>query len=75
MHLHLNTLALVLVVAVPALAEDPIYTSAITGSAHPNITPAPKGPRPAVQVAGPITISVTNSFGRQVSCFSTHRFE
>ncbi|KAM0804273.1 hypothetical protein BDR22DRAFT_970092 [Usnea florida] len=53
MHLHLNTLALILAVAVPALAEDPIYTSAITGSAQPNITPAPKCPRPAVQVAGP----------------------
>ena len=69
MHLRLNALALVLAVAIPALAEDPIYTSAITGSAHPIITPAPKGPRPAVQVAGPLTISVTNSFGRRVLRF------
>lgn len=63
MHLSLNIVALVLAITVPALAEDSIYTSAITGSAQPNITPAPKGPRPAVQVAGPLTISVTNSFG------------
>ncbi|CAD6565666.1 MAG: hypothetical protein ASARMPREDX12_006712 [Alectoria sarmentosa] len=66
MHLTLDIVAVVLAFTIPALAEDPIYTSAITGSAIPSITPAPKGPRPAVQaaqVAGPLTISVTNSFG------------
>ena len=70
MRLDLDILALVLAVAAPALAEDPTYTSAITSSAHPNISPAPKGPRPAVRVAGPLTISVTNSFGRRVLCFA-----
>lgn len=61
--MHLNFGIVVLVVASPALTEDTIYTTGITGSAHAEITPAPQGPVNAVQVAGPITISVTNSFG------------
>ena len=55
--------ALVLAFVGQAVAEDPVYTSGIRGGSHPMITNAPSRPRPLPNVAGPITISVTNSFG------------
>ena len=64
MHTQLKFLSLALALVAPALAEDAVFTSGITGSAHPMVTAPPKGPNnDAVQVAGPLTISVTNSFG------------
>lgn len=65
MHFNLEMVGLVLAFTIPAIAEPVIYTSGITGSAHPRITPAPQvNDALAPQVAGPLTISVTNSFGR-----------
>ncbi|KAF6239791.1 hypothetical protein HO173_002337 [Letharia columbiana] len=64
MHFNLEMVGLVLAFTIPAIAEPVIYTSGITGSAHPRITPAPQvNDALAPQVAGPLTISVTNSFG------------
>ena len=63
MHLSLDIAALALAFTVPTVAEGPRYTTAITGSGHPSTTPAPKGPRPTAQVAGLLTISVTNYSG------------
>ena len=62
MHIKLISLAVALAFISSAFAEDAIYTSGITGSAHPMVTAPPAGPN-AAQVAGPLTISVTNSFG------------
>ena len=65
MHRSLDSVALVLAFIVQAHAEGLIYTSGITGSSQPIITPAPQAGPQIDAVAGPLTISVTNSFGEK----------
>lgn len=62
-------MALVLTFVSSTLAQEGVITrgaqgSPVGGALDTTITPAPKGPKPAAaQIAGPLTIHVTNSFG------------
>ena len=63
MPLTLKSAVLVLAFFTSAFAED-VEPSFPGNAVPPAVTPAPKGPQPAAaQVAGPLTIHVTNSFG------------
>ena len=63
MPLTMKSAALLLMFVASALAED-VAPSFPGNAVPPKVTPAPKGPQPdAAQVAGPLTIHVTNSFG------------
>lgn len=63
MPLTMKGAALVLALIASAFAED-VEPSFPGNAVPPAVTPAPKGPQPdAAQVAGPLTIHVTNSFG------------
>lgn len=63
MPLTMKSAALVFALVASALAED-VAPSFSGNAVPPKVTPAPAGPQPdAAQVAGPLTIHVTNSFG------------
>ena len=63
MPLTIKSAVLVLALVASTFAED-VEPSFPGNAVPPAVTPAPKGPQPgAAQVAGPLTIHVTNSFG------------
>ena len=65
----MKSAALVLALLASALAED-VAPSFPGNAVPPKVTPAPKGPQAdAAQVAGPLTIHVTNSFGEACASF------
>ena len=70
----MKSAALALAFAASALAED-VAPSFAGNAVPPKVTTPPSGPHPdAAQVAGPLTIHVTNSFGtpfqRLRTCFN-----
>ena len=59
----MKSTAFVLALVASSFAED-VEPSFPGNAVPPVVTPAPNGPQPgAAQVAGPLTIHVTNSFG------------
>lgn len=64
----MKSAALALAFAASALAED-VAPSFADNPVPPKVTAPPSGPQPdAAQVAGPLTIHVTNSFGLPFQC-------
>jgi hypothetical protein len=78
MHFTSSIVALVLTFVGFALAQEGVITpgaqgTPVGGALDPTDTPAPKGPKPAAaQIAGPLTIHVTNSFGAGLSISYGH---